>query len=170
MFSAQTRGYFESARGFGRLASPTHQGAVGSEEEGHYFRLQLQLDAQGIVQDLAYYCPRCLPAVACGGYLYQRLVGRPSLPCVSLEELLTELGGLPPQRSFYAWMAVQALEQALKGGYRESCTSGRGPASDIRSSAHPDAIPYGRLQSALRLLLCQEGASHHDPPSGLEDA
>ncbi len=113
MFSSLTRQYFEKARGFGHLDSATHQSLVGSEEHGHYFQLQLQLDENGLVQDLAFYCPRCVPAIACGAYLYERLVGHSVYQPITVEEVVTALGGLPPQRSFYAWMAVQALRQAI---------------------------------------------------------
>lgn len=113
MFSAQTRRYFENARGFGQLDAPTHESLVGSAERGHYFRLQLELDSGGIVRDLAFYCPRCVPAIACGGYLYERLVRRSADQELTVEQLVNDLGGLPPQRCFYAWMAVEAFRQAL---------------------------------------------------------
>lgn len=114
MFSPQTRRYFETAQGFGHLDSPTHQSLVGSEEQGHFFQLQLQLDPHGQVQGLAFYCPRCVPAIACGAYLHERLVGHGADQAVTIEQVVTALGGLPPQRAFYAWMAVQALQLALQ--------------------------------------------------------
>ena len=113
MFSAQTRHYFGQARGFGQLAHPTHQSEVGSREHGHYFQLQLEIDAAGVVRELAFYCPRCVPAIACGAYLHERLVGQAADQPLTVEQMVTALGGLPPQRSFYAWMAVQALHNAL---------------------------------------------------------
>jgi NifU-like protein involved in Fe-S cluster formation len=113
MFSAQTRRYFDRARGYGQLAAPTHQSAVGKVEHGHYFQLQLQLDAEGVVQDLAFYCPRCVSAIACGGYLYERLVGLRADQELTTGQVMRDLGGLPPQRCFYAWMAVEAVRQAL---------------------------------------------------------
>lgn len=113
MFSPQTRHYFENAQGYGQLAAPTHQSEVGSREHGHFFHLQLQLDAHRMVRALAYYCPRCVPAIACGAYLHERLVGQPADSPLTMEQLLRDLGGLPPQRSFYAWMAIEAVRQAL---------------------------------------------------------
>ena len=114
MFSPQTRHYFETARGFGQLDAPTHQSLVGCQEHGHYFQLQLQLDDHGQVQNLAFYCPRCVPAIACGAYLHQRLVGGAADQPLTVEQLIEALGGLPPQRCFYAWMAVEALRLALQ--------------------------------------------------------
>ena len=113
MFSAQTRRYFEGATSFGQLEAPTHQSMVGSAERGHYFQLQLVIDEQFIVKELAFYCPRCVPAIACGGYLYERLVGRRGDQELTVEQVVRDLGGLPPQRCFYAWMAVEAVRQAL---------------------------------------------------------
>lgn len=113
MFSAQTRRYFEGATGFGHLESPTHESMVGSAERGHYFQLQLVLDEHDIVRELAFHCPRCVPAIACGGYLHERLVGRRADQELTVEQVVRDLGGLPPQRCFYAWMAVEAVRQAL---------------------------------------------------------
>lgn len=113
MFAPKTRQYFALARGFGRLAEATHQAQVGQEEKGHYFRLQLRIDDKRIVQELAFKCPRCIPAIACGGYLYERLVGQSVDQEITVPQLLDALGGLPSHRSFYAWMAIQAFKQAI---------------------------------------------------------
>ncbi len=114
MFSPQTRRYFDQAKGYGQLAAPTHQSLVGKREHGHFFQLQLVIDAGGVVTDLAFYCPRCLPAIACGGYLYLRLVGGRLDEELTVEQVLEDLGGLPAQRCFYAWMVVEAI-RTLKG-------------------------------------------------------
>lgn len=114
MFSPQTHRYFNQAKGYGQLATATHQSVVGKAEHGHFFQLQLVIDAKGVVTDLAFYCPRCLPAIACGGYLYLRLVGRRVDQELTVEQVVEDLGGLPPQRCFYAWMAVEAI-RTLKG-------------------------------------------------------
>lgn len=112
MFSEQTRRYFAQTTCFGRLAGPTHESLVGSPELGHFFQLQLQVE-HGQVRDLAFQCPRCVPAIACGGYLQERLVGRRVDQELTVEQVVRDLGGLPPQRCFYAWMAVEAVRQAL---------------------------------------------------------
>lgn len=114
MFSAQTRRYFDDgADRFGLLEAPTHESMVGSAERGHYFQLQLVIDAGGIVRELGFYCPRCVPAIACGGYLHERLVGHSADQELTVEQIVRDLGGLPPQRCFYAWMAFDALRQAV---------------------------------------------------------
>lgn len=113
MFSAQTRRYFERATSFGYLDAPTHQSLVGSVEQGHYFQLHLRI-VESQVKELAFHCPRCVPAIACGAYLQERLVGRRADQELTTEQVIRDLGGLPPQRCFYAWMAVEAVRQALQ--------------------------------------------------------
>jgi hypothetical protein len=108
MFSPETRLYFTNARGLGTLKGPTHRAIMGDPELGHYFELELHLQ-NGRVLDLAFRCPRCVAAIACGAYLHQKLVGQ-TFRVISTAELLEGLGGLPVQRSFYAWMAASALE------------------------------------------------------------
>jgi hypothetical protein len=113
MFSAQTYRYFNGTTSFGHLEAPTHQSLVGSVEQGHYFQLQLVVDENHVVRALAFHCPLCVPAIACGGYLYERLVGRRADQELTVEQVVRDLGGLPPQRCFYAWMAVEAVRLAL---------------------------------------------------------
>lgn len=116
MFSPATRRYFENARGFGHLAGPTHEALAGSVEHGHFFQIQLQVNPEfQEVQGLAFYCPRCVPAIACGAYLSEFLLHKPVSRGSELspQTLLLALGGLPVQRSFYAWLAVEAVRQAL---------------------------------------------------------
>lgn len=117
MFSPLTRAYFARATAFGRLSSPTHRGDAGSPEQGHYFQVELQIE-DGIIRKLAFYCPRCLVAVACGAVLEEAVLEQPMAQAAQLnaEHFLRALGGLPPQRSFYPWLVLQALDQALKGG------------------------------------------------------
>ena len=93
---AQSRRSLEKDGGF----VPTHQGAAGSVECGHYFQLQLAIDAQGIVTDLVFQCPHCRLASACGDYLYQRLVGRRADQKVTAGQVLQSLRGLPSHRRF----------------------------------------------------------------------
>ena len=54
MFSPQTHRYFNQAKGYGQLATATHQSVVGKAEHGHFFQLQLVIDAEGVVTDLAF--------------------------------------------------------------------------------------------------------------------
>jgi nitrogen fixation NifU-like protein len=120
MFTQATRDYFNRAQGYGlSLEDPTHQGQAGAKELGHHFQVQLKIKDH-LIEDLTFYCPRCLPAIACGGYLYQTLIDQPVERAASLtsQEILEALGGLPISRSFYAWMAVEAIQQAL-GGTRD---------------------------------------------------
>ena len=123
MFSPQTRQYFDQAQGFGVLDQANYEAEAGARSQGHFFRLQLQVDAQGVIQALAYNCPRCVSAIACGSYLHQALVGQTADAAlqVTTQQVLEALGGLPVQRSFYAWLAVQAVQNALKGGH-PSCS------------------------------------------------
>lgn len=112
MFSSQTRQHFALARGYGLLDHPTHQGRSGEVTQGPFFEIQLRVSPNSLIQALGYACPRCVPAIACGSLLHERLVGRPLGQELTVEEVVLALGGLPPQRSVYAWLAVEAFRQA----------------------------------------------------------
>lgn len=120
MFSPRTRHYFQIATGYGQLPLHTHEGLAGDPELGHFFQIQLELNSDGLIQALAFYCPRCLPAIACGAYLHEFLLDQPVSRAKSLctKSLLDALGGLPIQRSFYAWLAVEAVHKALANNDR----------------------------------------------------
>lgn len=149
MFSPQTRRYFEQATAFGQLPTATHEGLAGDPELGHFFQVQLELDSDGLIQALAFYCPRCLPAIACGAYLHEFLLHQPVSRAdeLSAQRVLLALGGLPVQRSFYAWLAVEAVRAALSldrkceeethGPGASGASFGRQAASD-RSDGLPD--------------------------------
>ena len=63
-------------------------------------------------------CPGAQRAlIACGAYPQEALVGQTTSQAAQLmsQQILDALGGLPISRSFYAWMVVQALQNALGG-------------------------------------------------------
>ena len=114
MFSSTTWKYFREGRGFGRLEESDREAISGSRREGIFFGVQLKL-SEGQIQKLGFLCPRCIAAIACGGYLNERLLGKPlsAASDITVEEVLRGLGGLPSTHSYYAWMAVKALGECL---------------------------------------------------------
>ena len=136
MFSPQTRFYFDRAKRFGELQSATHRGSAGKRAQGHYFEIALRIEGP-YIKDLAYYCPRCVPAVACGAYLEESLLEQPLSRAMEITtmEILRVLGGLPVQRSFYAWLAVQALHNAIRSGKEDE--------GDVDDAARSKGEPAG---------------------------
>lgn len=113
MFSQKSRLYFDKAKKFGHIKNPTHTFTVGDYQNGHYFTIELKI-VDDLVEDLGYVCPRCLPAIACGSWLEEKLLGNHLMgTSLNLEDLIQDLDGLPPQRCFYAWMAIEAVRRAL---------------------------------------------------------
>lgn len=110
MYSQETMEYFKTLEGYELLVNPTHSSVIGNPLVGHYFSLGVEL-VQELIVEVSIVCPRCIPAMACGSYLYKTLKGKNIHTQVSVEDIMTALGGLPPQRAFYAWMAAESLRQ-----------------------------------------------------------
>lgn len=92
---------------------------TGSRSSGHFFRFLLNCSDNLIIK-VYFSCPPCIPAIASGHAIFNFINEREALADkvlseITTEEIMNKLGGLPPQRSFYAWMAVEALKSALMG-------------------------------------------------------
>lgn len=121
-FSVETKAYFDKATCYqkkltGKILSVT----VGSHDVGHFFTLSIT-HKKGAVDGLSFDCPRCVPAIAVGALLEERLLGS-FLPALKITTpgIVYELAGLPPQRAFYAWMgahAVQELQERMTNAAR----------------------------------------------------
>lgn len=76
-------------------------------------RLRLQ---EGRIEAASFQTYGCVPVIACGSYLTSWVIGKTPELALSLDASTLEslLGGLPPDKTFCAELAVAALRQALQ--------------------------------------------------------
>lgn len=98
----------------GAMASPTIVGESTMEGMKSDFFLYLSL-LDGRVERATFQCIACAPLVACGSLLTEAISGANLKTCSSFEpaHLLEKLGGLPPDKEACAYVAVNALRNAI---------------------------------------------------------
>lgn len=114
-YSAQVLDHFRNPRHAGELALANRVAEASNPACGDVIRLWLQTE-QGLVKAASFKAAGCVPAIACGSWLAERIVGR-SLDEVRLiapEDVEAGLGGLPAASKHAAQLAVDALAQALR--------------------------------------------------------
>lgn len=107
--------HFSSPRNWGRLDAPDRVGVTGVPGRSGYLVLHLSVSENLVVQ-ARFQSHQCGATVASGSVLTELIVGRTLDQCRTLEsdELLSALGGLPPDKAHCAGMAMRALREALE--------------------------------------------------------
>lgn len=111
--------HFHSPRNVGALTDATAVGEATNEACMDRLRFYLRIK-NGVVEAATFQAEGCVPTIAVGSVLSEYVVGKSpqdilAMSCHDIEELL---GGLPRTKLHVAILAVEALQNALKG---ESC-------------------------------------------------
>jgi nitrogen fixation NifU-like protein len=114
-YSAEVLDHFRNPRHAGELAGANWVAEVSNPACGDVIKLWLRME-QGVVKAASFKAAGCVPAIACGSWLAERIVGRnlEEIRSISPEHIATGLGGLPAASKHAAQLAVDALAQALK--------------------------------------------------------
>lgn len=114
MFSSTVMDHFQNPRKSGILTSYTGLGLAGSREAGRFVQISLRLVGT-TVQEARFQTYGCVPAIAASSMLAEWVEGQTvdEARSITPQQLIDRLGGLPPQRTFAAVLAIQALHNAL---------------------------------------------------------
>ena len=108
----------QEPRHFGRLPEPSHTCQAKNVSCGDSLVVDIQIDGQGVIQEIAWEGDGCAISMAAASILSERAKGKPlaELQGVSLPQLLMALGldSLSPARIKCATLFVNAL-QNLEG-------------------------------------------------------
>lgn len=108
----------QEPRHFGRLSAPSYTGQAKNVSCGDSLAVDLQVDEQGVIQDIAWEGDGCAISLAAASLLSERAQGKQlsELQGVSFPELLETLGleSLSPARVKCATLFLNAL-QNLEG-------------------------------------------------------
>ena len=113
-YSVEVLDHFRHPRYAGELATANRVVEVSNPVCGDVIKLWLRTE-QGVVKAASFKAAGCVPAIACGSWLAERIVGRglEEVQSISPGDVETGLGGLPPASKHAAQLAVDALAQAL---------------------------------------------------------
>ena len=114
-YSAEVLDHFRYPRHVGELAEANRVAEVSNPVCGDAIKLWLRIE-QGVVKEASFKAAGCVPAIACGSWLAERIIARrvEEVRSISPEDVETGLAGLPAASKHAAQLAVEALAQALQ--------------------------------------------------------
>jgi NifU-like protein involved in Fe-S cluster formation len=125
LYSATLLDHFQNPRNAGELPAPAVAAEVTNPACGDILRLSLSIQHAKIakaklgeakIADVRFKAKGCAPAVACGSLLTELIKGRTldEAALVSPADIISGLGGLPPEGGHAALLAIDALKAALQ--------------------------------------------------------
>ncbi|HLR12442.1 MAG TPA: iron-sulfur cluster assembly scaffold protein [Burkholderiaceae bacterium] len=109
--------HYQHPRNVGRLPTDnthTGTGTAGTASEGGMVRLQLRVDASGIIEDTRFKAYGCGATIAAASWLSEAIKGKTADQAQKLGgQAIADALQLPPGKLHCAFLAHEALENAL---------------------------------------------------------
>lgn len=114
MYSARLLDHFEHPRLAGELPAATHRAIVQNPACGDVLELALRV-AEGRIVEAKFKAKGCVPAMACASATASLMVGRSVTEAMQIarEQVLEEVGSVPPASGHALDLAVDAIRAAL---------------------------------------------------------
>ena len=114
MYTDQVLDHFHHPRNVGEIEPPAVVVETVNPACGDLMKLWARV-REGVIVEVRFKVAGCVPAVACGSWLTERLQGVPlsELRYLASEEIAEGLGGLPDASRHAAVLASEALRQLL---------------------------------------------------------
>jgi nitrogen fixation NifU-like protein len=114
MYSKQVLGHFHHPRNVGEIGEATVVVETTNPACGDLMKLWAVVK-DGVIVDVRFKVAGCVPAVACGSWLTERIKGKPvkELTGLTPEQIAASLGGLPAASKHAAVLASDTLQQLL---------------------------------------------------------
>lgn len=118
-YSAQVLDHFRHPRHAGELASATTAAESSNPVCGDIIKIWIQIE-DGKIADAAFKAAGCVPVIAAGSWLIERVQGvtLAEAGSISARDVTAGLGGLPPASAHAAELAVEALRKVLAAAER----------------------------------------------------
>ena len=133
MYSAVLLDHFQNPRNAGEFPPPAVAVEVSNPACGDILRLSLSIDhadtGEAKIADVRFKAKGCAPAIACGSMLTELIRGKTLRIAarVTAAEIISSLGGVPPEGSHAAVLASDALRAALSAAHQQTGNAGRTP-------------------------------------------
>ena len=114
MYTDQVLNHFHHPRNVGEIGNATAVVETTNPACGDLMKLWAMV-RDGVIVDARFKVAGCVPAVACGSWLTERIKGMPLMGLTSQtpDQIDAGLGGLPPASRHAAVLASDALQQLL---------------------------------------------------------
>jgi nitrogen fixation NifU-like protein len=115
MYSEKVLDHFHHPRNVGEIAAATAAIEMTNPVCGDLMRLSAVV-RDGMIVEVKFKTQGCIPAVACGSWLTETMMGKSpaELAAVTAEQIEAALGGLPPASRHAARLAADALHRLLE--------------------------------------------------------
>ena len=115
MYSAKVMEHFTNPHNMGEIEEASGVGTVGNARCGDIMRMYLDIDENGIIQDVKFKTFGCGAAVATSSIATDLVKGKTveEAAKVTNKAVLEALDGLPPQKVHCSLLAEEAIHSAL---------------------------------------------------------
>lgn len=115
MYSAKVMDHFEHPRNMGEIENASGVGTVGNAKCGDIMRIYLDIDDNGIIQDVKFKTFGCGAAVATSSMATELVKGKniEEAMQVTNKAVMGALDGLPPVKVHCSLLAEEAIHAAL---------------------------------------------------------
>jgi NifU-like protein involved in Fe-S cluster formation len=116
VYSSELLDHFQNPRNAGELEAADATARLENPACGDVLELTLRLEGKRIVE-IRFRAKGCVPAMACGSAITELAKGKnvEDARRVRREELLRKVGGVPEASSHACHLAIDTLNQALRG-------------------------------------------------------
>lgn len=115
MYSEKVMDHFNNPRNMGEIENASGVGTVGNAKCGDIMRMYLDIDEQGIIQDVKFKTFGCGAAVATSSMATELVKGKTVQEALKVtnKAVMEALDGLPPVKVHCSLLAEEAIHAAL---------------------------------------------------------
>lgn len=115
MYSEKVMDHFQNPRNMGEIEEPSGVGTVGNAKCGDIMRMFLDIDDNGIIQDVKFKTFGCGAAVATSSMATELVKGKTVQEAMKVtnKAVMEALDGLPPVKVHCSLLAEEAIHAAL---------------------------------------------------------
>ena len=119
MYSEKVMDHFNNPRNVGEIENPSGVGTVGNAKCGDIMRMYLDIDDNGIINDVKFKTFGCGAAVATSSMATEMVIGKTVQEALEVTNVavMEALDGLPPVKVHCSVLAEQAIKAALSDYY-----------------------------------------------------
>jgi len=115
MYSEKVMDHFQNPRNVGEIENASGTGTVGNAKCGDIMRIYLDIDDQGVIQDVKFKTFGCGAAVATSSMATEMVKGKTIQEAMQVtnKAVMEALDGLPPAKVHCSLLAEEAIHAAL---------------------------------------------------------
>ena len=116
VYSDQVLDHFQNPRNAGDILNPTASAQIENPACGDIIKLTVKI-VNGRIAEIGFRAKGCVPAMACGSMLTELVKKKTTSEAQKLtrQDLTNAIGGLPEASGHASYLAIDALNAALRG-------------------------------------------------------